>query len=80
MSVKYNQPLSGFVVPRYGGIPTFMRLPHCEDPVGVDIGLIGVPWDGGTTNRAGAPARAPGNPQPVVLHAPGPQRDARVSL
>jgi len=51
---KYNQPLSGFVVPRYGGIPTFMRLPHTEDATDVDIGLIGVPWDGGTTNRAGA--------------------------
>ena len=49
-----NQPLSGFVVPRFGGIPTFMRLPYSEDPKGVDIGLVGVPWDGGTTNRAGA--------------------------
>ncbi len=54
MPEKFNQPLSGFVVPRFGGIPTFMRLPHTEDPSGVDIGLIGVPWDGGTTNRAGA--------------------------
>jgi guanidinopropionase len=31
-----------------------MRLPHVAEPEGVDIGLIGVPWDGGTTNRAGA--------------------------
>ncbi len=54
MSEKFNQPLSGFVVPRFGGIPTFMRLPYSEDPTNVDIGLIGVPWDGGTTNRAGA--------------------------
>jgi guanidinopropionase len=54
MPERFNQPLSGFVVPRFGGIPTFMRLPHTEDPSGVDIGLIGVPWDGGTTNRAGA--------------------------
>jgi guanidinopropionase len=54
MPERFNQPLSGYVVPRFGGIPTFMRLPHTEDPAGVDIGLIGVPWDGGTTNRAGA--------------------------
>ena len=33
MASEFNQPLSGFVVPRYGGIPTFMRLPHVEDPV-----------------------------------------------
>ncbi len=36
------------------GIPTFMRLPHLSEPEGVEIGLIGVPWDAGTTNRAGA--------------------------
>ena len=51
---KVNQPLSGFAVPRFGGLPTFMRLPYVDDPDGIDIGLIGVPWDGGTTNRAGA--------------------------
>jgi len=54
MSEKFNQPLSGSVVPRFGGIPTFMRLPYVEDPTGIDVGQIGVPWDGGTTNRAGA--------------------------
>ncbi len=54
MAKQYNQPLSGFVVPRFGGIPTFMRLPHADGPAGIDIGLVGVPWDGGTTNRAGA--------------------------
>ena len=51
---KFNQPLSGIAVPRFGGLPTFMRLPYVDDPDGIDIGLIGVPWDGGTTNRAGA--------------------------
>lgn len=50
----FNQPLSGYVVPRYGGMPTFMRLPYRETAEGLDIALIGVPWDGGTTNRAGA--------------------------
>lgn len=50
------RPTAGDVLPRYAGIATFMRLPHValEDSSGVDIGLIGVPWDGGTTNRAGA--------------------------
>jgi guanidinopropionase len=51
-------PISGFVLPRFAGIPTFMRLPHVplEDAriERVDIGLVGVPWDGGTTNRPGA--------------------------
>ncbi len=50
------RPVSGNVLPRFAGIPTFMRLPHLapDEADEVDIGLIGVPWDGGTTNRAGA--------------------------
>ncbi len=40
--------------PRYTGIPTFMRTPHVHDPADVDIALIGVPFDGGVTNRTGA--------------------------
>ena len=49
------QPLSGMEVPRFAGIATFMRLPHVKpsEANDVDIGLIGVPWDGGTTNRPG---------------------------
>ncbi len=43
-------------VPRFAGIPTFMRLPQrpLEEAEGVEIGLVGVPFDGGTTNRPGA--------------------------
>ena len=40
--------------PRYTGIPTFMRAPFAEDWSAVDIGMIGVPYDGGVTNRPGA--------------------------
>jgi len=40
--------------PRYVGIPTFFRTPHTQDLTAADIGLIGVPFDGGVTNRAGA--------------------------
>ena len=42
------------VRPRYTGLPTFMRCPYQEEIAGVDIGLIGVPFDGGVTNRTGA--------------------------
>jgi len=51
------QPISGFDLPRFAGVPTFMRLPYIPldhaDLTAVDIGLIGVPWDSGTTNRPG---------------------------
>ncbi|WP_407049235.1 agmatinase [Methyloraptor flagellatus] len=39
--------------PRYTGIPTFFRLPYAEVLEDIDIGLIGVPFDGGVTHRTG---------------------------
>jgi len=38
---------------RSGGIATFMRLPHIAEPEELDMALIGVPFDGGTTYRPG---------------------------
>jgi guanidinopropionase len=57
---KYNQPMSGLVTPRFGGVATFNRLPHVplDDAKDIDIGIVGIPWDGGTTNRPG-PRHAP---------------------
>lgn len=57
MSDPFFTPISGFDLPRFAGVPTFMRLPHVDFDHprlrDVDIGLIGAPWDGGTTNRPG---------------------------
>jgi guanidinopropionase len=39
--------------PRYTGIPTFFRTPYADSAGGVDIGIVGVPFDGGVTNRSG---------------------------
>lgn len=50
---SFFRPLSGDVLPRFAGPSTFMRLPQIEDPAEVDIALVGLPRDGGTTNRAG---------------------------
>jgi len=54
MPDKFPEPISGMAVPRFGEVATFMRLPIERDPKKLDIALIGVPWDGGTTNRPGA--------------------------
>lgn len=58
MSDPFFQPIAGNDLPRFAGVPSFMRLPVLgfDHPrIGaVDVGLIGVPWDGGTTNRPGA--------------------------
>jgi guanidinobutyrase len=48
------QPLGGNEMPRFGGIATFMRLPGTSEPADVDVGVIGVPFDLGTSNRPGA--------------------------
>lgn len=40
--------------PRFTEIATFMRCPIAESAENVDIALVGVPYDGGVTNRPGA--------------------------
>jgi guanidinopropionase len=50
----WPQPLDGTVTPRFAGPVSFMRLPQVPDAAGLDIALLGIPFDGGTTNRPGA--------------------------
>jgi len=51
------QPIPGLKTARFAGMSTFMRLPHLEldNPLvdKTDIAIVGVPFDGGTSNRAG---------------------------
>lgn len=50
-----NSPgFNPMTAPRFSEISTFMRCPLSEKPEDVDIALIGVPYDGGVTNRPGA--------------------------
>lgn len=53
MSTADFQPLDSGRVPRFAGPSTFMRLPMAR-PDQVDIALVGIPFDSGTTNRPGA--------------------------
>jgi guanidinopropionase len=51
------RPASGMLSPRFSGVPSFMRLPVLapEAAAGaIEIGLVGIPFDGATTNRPGA--------------------------
>lgn len=54
MTHDFPQPLDAALIPRFAGIPSFMRLPIFDNPADLQLALVGVPWDGGTTNRAGA--------------------------
>src|SRR5262249_52939211 len=40
--------------PRFAQPATFMRLPHQTDVTGVDVAILGVPFDSGTSYRPGA--------------------------
>src|SRR3989475_982344 len=48
------EPRNPFLSPRFGQIATFMLLPAASSPAGLDVALIGVPYDGGTSYRPGA--------------------------
>src|SRR6476646_999265 len=49
-----HQPRPSFKSPRFAQPATFMRLPHVADPRGLDVAIVGVPYDGGTSYRPGA--------------------------
>ncbi len=50
---RFNQPLGGNDMPRFGGPATMMRLPTQETAAGLDACFVGVPMDHGTSNRSG---------------------------
>jgi guanidinopropionase len=60
MDDRLDRPAAGtaerqaMLAPRYAEVATFMRAPRVRDPRELDIALIGVPFDGGVTNRPGA--------------------------
>jgi agmatinase len=52
-SKPYPAPVDALIYPRFAGVPTFMRLPHIPRPRELEIALVGIPFDGGTTYRPG---------------------------
>src|SRR5437899_7298262 len=49
-----HQPRPSFKSPRFAQPTTFMRPPRVVDPQGLDVVIVGVPFDGGTSYRPGA--------------------------
>lgn len=49
-----TRPRNPFVSPRFGQVATFMLLPAAPSPEGLDVALVGIPYDGGTSYRPGA--------------------------
>lgn len=50
----YNQPMGGNELPRFAGHASFFRLPVQFDAKGLDVALLGMPVDIGTSNRSGS--------------------------
>ncbi len=50
---KFNQPLSGNDMPRFAGSASMFRLPVQDSAAGLDVAIVGVPLDIGTSNRNG---------------------------
>src|SRR4051794_22626988 len=50
---RYGPP-DASKAPRYTGIRTFARCPHVRSTEGVDVAVVGVPFDTATSYRAGA--------------------------
>ena len=49
----YNQPLSGNDMPRFAGHASMFRLPIQDTAADLDVAIVGVPLDIGTSNRNG---------------------------
>jgi agmatinase len=49
-----DNPAFGASLQPFMGIPSFMRLPVTRDLAGVDVAILGVPFDSGTSHRSGA--------------------------
>ena len=54
MTSEFNQPLGGNEMPRFAGHASMFRLPVKDSAKDLDIAIIGVPLDIGTSNRTGS--------------------------
>jgi len=54
MTAGRFEPPNAFESPRFAQLSTFMRLAHTKDPAGLDVGILGIPFDGGVSFRPGA--------------------------
>lgn len=53
MNSNNPNPAFGADLEPFHGIPTFLRLPASRDLDGVDVAIVGIPFDSGTSYRSG---------------------------
>ncbi len=52
--MPHHRPRNALGFPRFAEPVTFCRLPHTKDLDGVDVALVGIPFDSDSNNRVGA--------------------------
>jgi len=53
MTARFEPP-NAFRSPRFAQLSTFMRLPYTTEIDGLDVAIVGIPFDGGVSFRSGA--------------------------
>jgi agmatinase len=53
LTVNSYRPVDSLKVPKFCGVRTFMRLPAVQATEGVDIAVVGIPFDTGASYRTG---------------------------
>src|ERR1700677_701674 len=81
LAEPHPMPVDALEQPRFAGIPTLFRLPHIPDADRLDVALIGVPYDGGTSYRTG-PRMGPRHvrEQSAIIRPYNPEVDAKGGL
>lgn len=50
MHIKNDNPAYGAEMEAFAGIPTFMRQPASRNLEGIDVAVVGIPFDGGAAS------------------------------
>ena len=69
-SMKGYGPDGGTQSPRVAGVNTFLRLPHVTQFDGVDVAIVGLPFDTGLAVRTGARFGPRADPRGLAHHPP----------
>ncbi len=76
LAEPFPMPVDALQYPRFAGISTFFRLPNIPDPNRLDVALLGIPFDGGTSYRTG-PRMGPRHVRASIRHYPAVQSGAK---
>ena len=60
LAITRTSPYGTLAEPTYSGVTSFLRRRYSKDLAGVDVAVVGVPFDVATTGRRFTDRRVPG--------------------